>query len=78
MRVRTCRVRRPDDVGHHDPPGEEETGLHPRAHPDRGDLLGGPGASSRGTDEHISTSFKKKSHTVNYAKNPVALKKQDI
>lgn len=34
MRVRASRVRRPDDAGHHDPPGEEETGLHPRAHPD--------------------------------------------
>lgn len=56
MRVRACRVRRPDDPGHHDPPGEEKTGLHPRAHPDRGDLLEGPGAGSRGTDEHTSTS----------------------
>lgn len=47
-----CRVCRPDDPGHHDPPGEEEAGLHPRTHPDRGDLRGGPGAGSGGTDRH--------------------------
>ena len=44
------RVCEPDDAGHHDPSGEEETGLRPRAHPDGGDLRGGPRAGTRGTD----------------------------
>src|SRR4029434_1007845 len=43
------RVCGPDESGHHESPGEEETGLHPRAHPDRGALPGGPGAGAGGT-----------------------------
>lgn len=55
LHVHVCvryRVCWPDDAGHHDPSGEEETGLHPWAHPDGGDLCGGPGAGARGTDTH--------------------------
>lgn len=51
--VRACRVRRPDDAGHHEPAGEEEAGLHPRAHPDRGDLRGRPGAGAGGADARL-------------------------
>lgn len=52
------RVCRPDDAGHNEPSGEEETGLHPWAHPDWGDLRGGPGAGVGGKNSGLYSLLK--------------------
>lgn len=48
-RLGMSRVRRSGQPGHHEPPGEEETGLHPRADGDRGEIRGGPADRPGGT-----------------------------
>ena len=52
------RVCEPVQPGNHEPPGEEETGLHPRADGDRGEIRGRPADRPGGNAKVFHITFR--------------------
>ena len=52
------RVCEPVQPGNHEPPGEEETGLHPRADGDRGEIRGRPADCPGGNAKVFHITFR--------------------